>query len=488
VVINLFLTIILTITPLFSASWNLWTQIIIHILLYLCLLLLILKKEISIPFYKYTTIPLLIFVFFCFISIFTSANIYESRNGFLNIIDCIIIYFLAKNSDEKTILTSILISGSILSLYAIYQRIFISNYIPSLMVNPNIFAGYLVGIICLTFSLFFKNLNKQQFIKNIFYLLLFLLFITALFLTNSIAAWLSVIFGIYIFLYLNNIKISSKYRLIIITVSISLLIYKIIEKDSYNRVIWWLSAFKMIWKNPLSGVGLSAFGDAYQKYKISGLNSIYAHNYYLQIAAEIGIFGFFSLIYFFKKIFSEIKTNDTIPFFIAIGAMLFHGIFDYSLAIPANAILFWTFAGFTSKNEEKYIFKIKGNKRTIINWLTVFLISLGVYSSINIFLGSREMARGKYFLDEKNLDIAQEHIEKSLNFDKYNPQTYLYLSDIYQQLFKITKYQSYLYESEIELEKASKLQKYNSKVYFDTYLNNERKDLKTALYGLKKGL
>jgi len=496
VVIKLLLTIILLTSPLFSASWNLWTLTIIHILLYLCILLLILKKRLILSFYKHTTLPLFVFAFFCFLSIFFSHNIYESKNGFFNIIDYILIFYLAKNADDKTLITPVIISGIILSFYAIYQRIFstdvlIAYRITSFMLNPNIFACYLVIIICLTLGYIVKNFNKRIFdeslwIKNIFLYIFLSLFLIALFLTRAIAAGLSIIFGFFVLLYLKKFKIKIKHLVAIIAISAVVLIFKSQKMAVFDRTVWWYSAVKMIGANPFTGIGLSAFGDAYHKYKISGLNSIYAHNIYLQIAAEIGILGLLAFIYFLFKVFSEVKTKENIPFFAAISAILFLGMLDYSLLIPANSILFWAMLGYVSRNEEKNNFIIDGNKRTIFKWLSVFVILLGIYLSIIIFLGNREMAIGKYYLDENKIDIAYKRLENSLKFDKLNPQTYIYLSNIYLQLHKKTNYSTYLDESEIELKKALKLQKSNSQIYFDLYsIYHERKELKTALYWLK---
>ena len=100
----------------------------------------------------------------------------------------------------------ILMSAVVLSFYGFYQKIFIGGNISSFMNNPNVFAGYMVGIICLTFGFVIENLSRR-----IIYILLLIIFILALLLTGSIAGLLSVIFGIFIFFYLKKVSIPKKY-------------------------------------------------------------------------------------------------------------------------------------------------------------------------------------------------------------------------------------------------------------------------------------
>jgi len=245
----------------------------------------------------------------------------------------------------------------------------------------------------------------------------------------------------------------------------------------------------MILAKPIFGVGLNAFADAYQKYKLSGLNSIYAHNYFLQMASEIGIFGFAAFVWFLIKIFRTEKTSENIPFFAAIFAMLVHGIFDYALLIPANAILFWIMLGYCSKEEKLTSIFLTQNQKVIFRWISVLLISAAVYSQIMIFLASRYSAEGNYSFDEKKYDDAKMHFVKAIKCDDRNPQTYFFLSNVYQQYYKMTDYKSYLYEAELELLKAAKLQKYNPQIYFDLYnIYYLSGDMKNAILWMKKSL
>ncbi len=456
------------------ASWDLWAQTIIHLLTLVTILILIFsKKEISVP---RPSVPLFLFVLFCFISIFSSANLYESRNEFFNIVTYIVIFYFAKNTDKKHIVIPVLFIGVILSIFGFYQKFSVGGNVPSFMNNPNVFAGYLVGIIIIAFSV----------VQNKIKIILSSVFFIAILFTGSLAGLLSAVSGFLFFLYLKKTAVQKKYIIFVCVIIAFLLIVKLSEKESFNRIVWWLSAVKMILAKPIFGVGLNTFADAYQKYKLSGLNSIYAHNYFLQLSSEIGIFGFAAFVWFLIKIFKLKKTSENIPFFAAIFAMLVHGIFDYALLIPANAILFWIMLGYCSKPPlTAYHLPLTA----ITRWISVFLILATVYSQIMIFLASRETATGKYYLDEKKYDDAKIHFTKAIKCDDKNPQTYLFLSNVYQQYYKMTGYKSYLYEAELELLKAAGFQKYNPQIYFDLYnIYYLRGDMQNATLWLKKTL
>lgn len=484
-VIKYLISLVLFITPLMRASWDLWAQTVIHLLILVAILILIFKKEIHLPFYLSTLLPLFIFLFFCFISIFSSANLYESRNEFFNILNYVAIFYFAKNADKKYIVMPVLITGVILSIYGFYQKFSFSagGNVPSFMNNPNVFAGYLIGIIIITL------LVDHTVVQNKLKIILSSVFFIAVLFTGSLSGLLAAVSGLLFFAYIKKIPVGKKYLIFICIIIVFLLIVKLFEKESLNRIIWWLSAGKMTLAKPLSGIGVGAFADAYHKYKLTGLNSIYAHNYFLQMTSEIGIFGFAAFIWFLIKIFNFKKNSENIPFFASSFAMLVHGMFDYTLIIPANAVLFWTMLGYCSK-EEKYVRILPTqNQKVIFRWISVFLISAIIYSQVMIFLASRETAKGKYSLDEKKYDDAKMHFTKAIKYDDKNPQTYFHLSNVYQQYYKITGYKSYLYESELELLKAAKLQKYNPQIYFDLYnIYYLRADMQNAALWMKKTL
>lgn len=67
---------------------------------------------------------------------------------------------------------------------------------------------------------------------------------------------------------------------------------KIVQGDP-DRWTWMSTAIKAFWAHPLFGVGPGAFGEAYPIFRTDpwGLNSLYAHNFVLEILVERGMLG-----------------------------------------------------------------------------------------------------------------------------------------------------------------------------------------------------
>ncbi len=122
---------------------------------------------------------------------------------------------------------------------------------------------------------------------------------------------------------------------------------------SSGRTHFWAVALKIFFDYPILGAGLNAFGAAFTVYDTwNGTFRIeQAHNEYLQILADAGIFGFACVAAFiyllFRKSASAIETADSIyRKSAARGALagcfgiLIHSFFDFPLRTPSNAFFF----------------------------------------------------------------------------------------------------------------------------------------------------
>ncbi len=123
-----------------------------------------------------------------------------------------------------------------------------------------------------------------------------------------------------------------------------------------ERVSVWQDSTGMIRDFPLWGVGLGCWRELFAHYRRPPWQSGYfvqAHNDYLQLVAEVGVVGFaiFTWLCFQHglRICRVIKTlpPDRLPIMAAlvsaVGAMAVHESVDFSLQIPANALLFTLF-------------------------------------------------------------------------------------------------------------------------------------------------
>jgi len=124
---------------------------------------------------------------------------------------------------------------------------------------------------------------------------------------------------------------------------------------SNGRSHFWSVTLQIIRDYPIFGVGFNAYGVAFTHYDTwnGNLRIEQAHNDYLQIFADAGIFGFacaIAFVYFlFKQGLEKInQTTDRYRRGVAAGALagcfgiLLHSFFDFPLRTPSNAFYFLT--------------------------------------------------------------------------------------------------------------------------------------------------
>ena len=120
----------------------------------------------------------------------------------------------------------------------------------------------------------------------------------------------------------------------------------------------WADTLRMIADYPIFGVGLGGYQDAFFKYQTAIVDrvSAYAHNDYLELLAELGIFGFLLLAAFILLIFRKVvgaatRGPDANIRYLALGcvggmaAIGLHSLTDFNMYIPANAFVFAWIAG-----------------------------------------------------------------------------------------------------------------------------------------------
>lgn len=233
-------------------------------------------------------------------------------------------------------------------------------------ITPNLLANYLV--IITTFILGFaidKFKNSKKDFGFYFAAVMIPLNITLLFFTKSVGGWLTfaAVMAI-LFISLHNVK-----RKIIVATLISLIVTTSIviglrTKTNLStnspvvslekRVSYWKDTIEVIKKNPLTGTTIGNF-------RIR--ETLMAHNSYLQIWAELGIFGIitwlaivFLCIKKGIKLFSLKRKNFFYAAtFSAAAAFLIHNIVDFSFFIPQVSYLWWIMIGFIDIPTKKEI-------------------------------------------------------------------------------------------------------------------------------------
>lgn len=122
---------------------------------------------------------------------------------------------------------------------------------------------------------------------------------------------------------------------------------------SNGRSHFWSVALKIIADYPILGTGLDSFGAAFTRYDTwNGTVRVeQAHNDYLQILADAGIFGLLCVLSFIILLFKTslriiTKSSDNFRRSAATGALagclgiIIHSLFDFPLRTPANGYFF----------------------------------------------------------------------------------------------------------------------------------------------------
>jgi len=224
----------------------------------------------------------------------------------------------------------------------------------------NGFGAYLIipFSLCLAFLKAPRRLIPEQ-----YYLVLFLGVILAfcIFHTYSRGTWIGVLVALITMLIISR-KSSVIFSIIIITgilLTISAsrqVLFSIFQTGGdADRFKYWQAAIAMFKENPFLGKGLGTFMANFSSY-MPVLNISYAHNCFLQILAESGIFSLFAFLGFvFSVLCAGIKklsfTRDPILLggICGIVGFLVHSFFEVSLYSLALAVLFWLWVGIVAR-------------------------------------------------------------------------------------------------------------------------------------------
>jgi O-antigen ligase/Tfp pilus assembly protein PilF len=348
-----------------------------------------------------TPVLLILIVIFSFI-----------KNGFLmsSFHDCIIflayfiLYFLIINNLKnqyqfKSFIQVFFLTSFLIALYTILHYYNFISYlqeygnVASLIGQKNWISNYLALIFPLMFCFYLLEKIKKK--KIIYFISLSFIYAT-LMICQSRGIWISIsltlFFGIFLifkFNFFNLFKENKKWLiLLLITFIIITLIYStdnplnksaltvpqraistFDEKDpSINtRILMWKVTGLMIKDKPFLGGGIGSFKinyldyqarflKEYPEYNKYWINAKEAHNEYLQIGAEIGLFGLCIILIMLLKLYSlfinilkkEIDNKRKLiswGLLLGITSFLIHSLFTFPLHVPALGSAFFIILG-----------------------------------------------------------------------------------------------------------------------------------------------
>lgn len=223
----------------------------------------------------------------------------------------------------------------------------------------NDFGGYLVVVLSLVSALLLANNYSGLKINTL--LVLTILSTAAIIFTFSRGSWLAMFIS-FVFMAIFSGKNIKRLIPVFLTVVILFLFPMFHERlfltfkaggDS-DRFRYWLASWKMINEHPLFGMGVGTFMANFSKF-LPDSNISYAHNCYLQIWAETGIFSLLSFMVFIVSFIclavkKFIASRDLLLLGLLSGAIGFlaHSFFDTNLYSLRLAILFWVWVGLIS--------------------------------------------------------------------------------------------------------------------------------------------
>ncbi|MGE5551679.1 MAG: O-antigen ligase family protein [Bacteroidota bacterium] len=148
------------------------------------------------------------------------------------------------------------------------------------------------------------------------------------------------------------------------------------------RLAYWKNAVKIGLSSPLLGSGHGTFAATHTRVAHWPVYSKYAHNYFLQTFAELGLVGLIAFTFavlapcftWMKNLPFKTEAERRFPFYLAALVLLAHACLDITLDVPEGALWFWLLLGIGCPRNVPHTGREAGKQR----WLWVGAYALGL--------------------------------------------------------------------------------------------------------------
>jgi O-antigen ligase len=297
-----------------------------------------------------------------------------------------------------------------------YTRL-MQNYIFSTFSLTNTLGGFLVLVTPMSIW-YAYTFTQTKLLKYIFSFIVFLFFFTALFLTGSRSAVLSIAISIFFISITSPLPIKTRISAIIIAVLsvITGILYLSIKGAALAslmvRLDYYTVALKLFFNNIFTGSGWGNFfySFGFMKTFPSPEASHSPHNFILSVASQSGIIStililiiaLLPIIVLYKKLYkkeSHLFKDIRIYLLIGIIALFLHMLFDTDFQIPAILLTVTIFSIIAVADESiKLNIKTTHNKILSIKNIVIFVVSYLLI--ITIFLVSIYIIPARYTLQK----------------------------------------------------------------------------------------
>jgi O-antigen ligase len=204
----------------------------------------------------------------------------------------------------------------------------------------------------------------------------------------------------------------------------------------------WAAAWRIFLSEPLLGVGFGSFADAYPKQMVAGMNeTAFAHNSYLQIAAEGGVpalaWVVLGMILLLSRIIPRPGSRESgaaeILAALPVVAFLVHNLFDFSAYLASLSVTFAALAGVAVASGNVPASRDKEGSRmdALPRWALLLLLLGGAAWGVREAQTRIDIENGRAMVDSGKVEEGIVLLRRADSRDPSHPDPPALLAEIY---------------------------------------------------------